>query len=719
MITLANIRRSVYNLFKRVEGIDDFLSQFVTDWTEFKEEGIVSNQAFPETWHKTGVLNNLIQDINADETATTGKTYNATVSFSDLPENMQQAELKVEIKEDSGKVILFTLINNETAPYYWQGISSYGGEVTWKSFLTEHQDISGKANTADLATVAITGDYNDLINTPSALYGKSAYDVAVDNGFEGTEQEWLASLKGEDGQQGQEGPAGQDGAPGQNGVPGQDGHTPVITASKSNGVTTVSVDGTAIATINDGQDGQNGTSGTNGTNGQDGVTPHIDSTTGNWFIGTTNTGVHAQGPAGQDGQNGTNGTDGNDGTDGITPTITVTSISNGHNVAFSYGTGDNRNTNFNVMDGSVANQLQVDWNQSDNTQPDYIKNKPSIPSIPSNISSFTNDVGYLDGYIDHNNHEYIDLGLPSGTLWAKCNVGAISETATGNYYMWGKGSSQYNSSDSAYSGEDTTLSLSIDSARQVMGGSWQTPTKAQAEELIANTTYEWTTINGVHGAKLTAANGNYIFLPAAGCYEDGTLYFNNSRGYYQSSTKGEEPSSGVYSLSLGTYYVNDDERSYIGVYSSHISLTDGATVRGVLNRFNKVSKVAITGDYNDLINKPTIPTKTSDLTNDAGYLTSHQSLTDYVQKSQTSGLLKNDGTVDTSTYLTSHQSLTDYVQKSQTAGLLKNDGTVDTNTYLTAHQSLSGYAKLWTGTQAQYDLLTPDSDTIYIITAAS
>jgi hypothetical protein len=53
--------------------------------------------------------------------------------------------------------------------------------------------------------VATTGDYDDLINKPSALYGKSAYDLAVDNGFEGTEQEWLASLKG---------PAGQDGTNG-------------------------------------------------------------------------------------------------------------------------------------------------------------------------------------------------------------------------------------------------------------------------------------------------------------------------------------------------------------------------------------------------------------------------------------------------------------------------------------------------------------------------
>ena len=86
-------------------------------------------------------------------------------------------------------------------------------------------------------------------------------------------------------------------------------------------------------------------------------------------------------------------------------------------------------------------------------------------------------------------------------------------------------------------------------------------------------------------------------------------------------------------------------------------------------------------------------------------------LTNYIQKSQTNGLIKNDGTIDTNTYatassiptktsdltndsgfLTSHQSLTNYIQKSQTNGLIKNDGTIDRNTYLTQHQDLSGKA---------------------------
>lgn len=75
------------------------------------------------------------------------------------------------------------------------------------------------------------------------------------------------------------------------------------------------------------------------------------------------------------------------------------------------------------------------------------------------------------------------------------------------------------------------------------------------------------------------------------------------------------------------------------------------------------------------------------------YLTEHQSLTNYIQKSQTQGLVKNDGTIDTNQYLTQHQSLTNYVQKSQVPGLIKNDGTIDSNQYLTEHQSLTNYVQ--------------------------
>ena len=68
--------------------------------------------------------------------------------------------------------------------------------------------------------------------------------------------------------------------------------------------------------------------------------------------------------------------------------------------------------------------------------------------------------------------------------------------------------------------------------------------------------------------------------------------------------------------------------------------------------FSDLSSVATSGSYNDLSDKPTIPTTTSDLVNDSGFLTSHQSLEDYIQKSSTTGLIKNDGTIDTNAYAT-------------------------------------------------------------------
>lgn len=126
--------------------------------------------------------------------------------------------------------------------------------------------------------------------------------------------------------------------------------------------------------------GKTGSPGRPGRDGKDGITPHIDPTSKHWMIGTTDTGIVAEGQNGADGTNGTNGTNG---TDGITPTVNVTSITGGHNVAFSYGSGDSRNTDFNVMDGingQGVSQVQADWNQNDNTAVDYIKNKPTIPA---------------------------------------------------------------------------------------------------------------------------------------------------------------------------------------------------------------------------------------------------------------------------------------------------------------------------------------------------
>ena len=134
------------------------------------------------------------------------------------------------------------------------------------------------------------------------------------------------------------------------------------------------------------------------------------------------------------------------------------------------------------------------------------------------------DVHYKP-YDPYNGHAYVDLGLPSGTKWATMNIGANSETDSGNYYQYGKGVAQYavTSGDSMYSGTENPLATSADTAAQVWGGEWHMPTSAQCQELIDNTTYEIVTDyqgSGINGATFTA-NGQTIFIPNSGHYWNG------------------------------------------------------------------------------------------------------------------------------------------------------------------------------------------------------
>jgi hypothetical protein len=169
-------------------------------------------------------------------------------------------------------------------------------------------------------------------------------------------------------------------------------------------------------------------------------------------------------------------------------------------------------------------------------------------------------------------HEYVDLGLPSGTKWATMNVGASSIIDYGNYYMYGKGSTIYNYSDDPYYGEENPLATSADTAAQVWGGSWHMPTLTQFEELTANTTYEWTTINGVNGGKFTAQNGNYVFFPAAGGWVDGSQSFVGIDGYYWSSSPDGDGDA-------DQLYLNSEECT-ITAYGYR---NNGCSVRGVLD----------------------------------------------------------------------------------------------------------------------------------------
>jgi uncharacterized protein (TIGR02145 family) len=196
--------------------------------------------------------------------------------------------------------------------------------------------------------------------------------------------------------------------------------------------------------------------------------------------------------------------------------------------------------------------------------------------------------------------EWVDLGLPSGLLWAKCNLGADTPEKYGNYYAWGEVATkeQYNWSTYRYCtvfGADslqtltkynlnsdygtvddlTTLQAVDDAATVALGNGARIPTKGEWEELINNTTNEWTTVNRVHGLMLTASNGNNLFLPAAGSFNDMELIVPEIYGFYWSASLYTDYSDDAWSFS----FVSDEYR--IGSFGYR---SDGQSVRSVRSK---------------------------------------------------------------------------------------------------------------------------------------
>jgi uncharacterized protein (TIGR02145 family) len=182
-------------------------------------------------------------------------------------------------------------------------------------------------------------------------------------------------------------------------------------------------------------------------------------------------------------------------------------------------------------------------------------------------------------------HEYVDLGLPSGTLWATMNIGASSPEEYGNYYAWGElsGKSDYSwstyrfGSASPFTKYDqdglTTLELVDDVARTEWGGDWRMPTQADLQELIDNTTSVWDSAKS--GRTFTSkTNGNSIFIPAAGRYNGTSSYSVGTYCYlWSSSLTPSNHDNALYLLFSSRdmdIYMDDRDRYY------------GFSVRGVI-----------------------------------------------------------------------------------------------------------------------------------------
>lgn len=137
-------------------------------------------------------------------------------------------------------------------------------------------------------------------------------------------------------------------------------------------------------------------------------------------------------------------------------------------------------------------------------------------------------------------HEYVDLALPSGTLWATCNIGANSPEESGSYFAWGETTTKesYTSANYTYSGS-SDLSGDSDAASVAWGDNWRMPTLAECEELYSYCNVTSATVNGVSGYNFTSKlNSKSFFMPKSGYYSGSTLKsgFNYWASTYRNAT---------------------------------------------------------------------------------------------------------------------------------------------------------------------------------------
>ncbi len=198
-------------------------------------------------------------------------------------------------------------------------------------------------------------------------------------------------------------------------------------------------------------------------------------------------------------------------------------------------TGDYTNLTIGISDGTNTQSIPY------GTLSMKSANVWAIP-LYNNDGTIEKEPKKEDGKYTINNHTFVDLGLPSGLLWAETNIGAESATDYGNYYAWGetKTKDSYTKETYEYAEDPSTLDAAHDAATANWGSPCRMPTKDEFTELLNNCTWTWTTENGVKGCKVTGKKDGYtnnsIFLPAAGWVYDNSYTAQGSYGYYWSSS---------------------------------------------------------------------------------------------------------------------------------------------------------------------------------------
>ena len=212
----------------------------------------------------------------------------------------------------------------------------------------------------------------------------------------------------------------------------------------------------------------------------------------------------------------------------------------------------------------------------DSAKSEGVLNKPNVSFINEDSS-----VRYLD--IDpYNGYEYVDLGLPSGLKWARCNVGATSPEQAGLYFAWGETKgytaeqvtagervfslSVYSSGPAASIAKDLSPADGNDAARVNLGGNWRMPTKDEYQELIDNCNVMWT--NDYNGTKVSGrlftskVNGKWVFFPAAGRCDGSSDNKVGLIGRFWSASWNSSSHAWGFRFYTRDVNVRDEDRSY-------------------------------------------------------------------------------------------------------------------------------------------------------------
>ncbi|MBR6284995.1 MAG: leucine-rich repeat protein [Muribaculaceae bacterium] len=249
---------------------------------------------------------------------------------------------------------------------------------------------------------------------------------------------------------------------------------------------------------------------------------------------------------------------------------------------------DDLNVVINIM---VHKAAMADWPMADVDGNGYVD--------IDDLNVVVNFIVGKDGGGSHEQGDWVDLGLSSGTLWATRNIGASSPEDYGDYFAWGEtapkdvymwnwenykwyskyfdeGDGHWHGGFTKYCSDEidgfkgfvdnkTELDLADDAAAVNWGGSARMPSLEQIQELVNECDWHWEERNGVWGRLATGPNGNTIFFPAAGCKAEGygSPWHAGDYGFYWSYTSGAEFSSDanyLYFNSDSVYWLDESSR---------------------------------------------------------------------------------------------------------------------------------------------------------------